>query len=188
MSPRLFFATSLLVTLVCTLCACDPLANDGGDLPPGAFADFAILDVPADLHCGFFEDGVVAIRDQEDVDEVVAACAEEADGLASFLAEELASTSHDQQLIFITVGLGGCIAGHDLPIVALDDGVIRPWLLKNNTAYGKPEVACTADVGEALELLRVDEAGEATSAELTVGVWNSELPGSPYEEHGLSPQ
>ena len=174
--------------LAVPLAAC--VSNDGGLPPEGEPISFSIVDRDQSFFCGFFEDSAVLIEEQADIDAVVAACSEEAGiaGLGSFLAQAMAGSTESESLVLVTVALGGCIEAYDLVAVHLDGEVLRPWLLKDDSAYGVPDSACTDDIRETVELLRVGDGAVSNSSELTVGVWNSDLPGSPFEAHRLSPQ
>ena len=77
--------TGLLALTSClVLAACSFVPNDAGPIPEGWMAEYQILNVPDELFCWSFQDGALILRDQGDIDEVMASCAEESEGLADF--------------------------------------------------------------------------------------------------------
>ena len=177
-----------LLSMCLFLTGCPSVPNDGGDLPEGMAMEYEFIGVPSNAFCGAFQEGSLIIRSEQDINEVIDSCSDGAEELEATLLNALDDLSDQQTLVFISVARGGCIQGHDLPMVALDGETLRPWLLKDSSAYGRTDPACPADLGEALELIAVWDIEEASDVQLTVGVWNSNLPGSPYEDHQLSSQ
>ena len=84
-------------------------------------------------------------------------------------------------LVGVDIAQGGCLGAWDV-IGAYEDGdALHIWMLLDDAAYGRDDVGCTADYGEAHEVHRVSAlTGTPSSVDLTIGRWNSELPGSPY--------
>jgi hypothetical protein len=188
MSFRLLLPSLPLLSMCLFLTGCPSIPNDGGALPEGMSMDYSFIGIPSEVFCGGFLDGALIVRNEQDIEEVLASCSEGAEELSTVLSNALEDLDDLQTLVFVSVALGGCVQGHDLPMVALDGDTVRPWLLKDSSAYGESEAACPADVGEAIELLAVWDIQHASSVEITVGIWNSNLPGSPYGEHQLSSQ
>lgn len=175
---------ALLASLL-LLVACTELDNSGGQAPDGTPLSFEVIDAPAGLACGNWADTAILIRNAADVDDFLEGCAAldvVPDGVREALLTELDETTQGDALLIATVALGGCLGDYSFDGVFLDDDLVRPWLLKEDASYGRPDVACTADIGEAIHLLRAVDADEAMAASIEVGVWNPELPGGPYEE------
>jgi hypothetical protein len=188
MSYRPLPLSFTLLSMCLFLAGCPAIFNHGGERPEGMSMDYEFLGVPSHVFCGSFQEGALIIRNEQDINEVLNSCSDGAEELENTLLSALEGLDESATLVFVSVARGGCVQGHDLPMVALDGDVLRPWLLKDSSAYGRENPACPADLGEALELLAVWDIEDATTIELTVGIWNSDLPGSPYEEHQLSPQ
>lgn len=179
----------LLASGLFALTGCELVPNDGGDMPVGVRLDYFFGDLSDDLQCGSFTDAAFLISEASDVEAAIAACESDATALAEELQEKIASSlAEEEVLVFVTVEYGGCVRGHDLPALIRDGDTLRPWLIKDNSAYGRPGAVCPTDLGERLDLLSFDGQAGGDTLELSVGEWNSDLPSSPYEEHGLSPQ
>ena len=188
MNPRTSHSLLLAFSLV-FLVGCDHVPNDAGDIPPGEWVDYEFRGLSDELSCGSFSDSAFLIEDEADIEHAMSQCDFGAPALAEELRASLAEAAeYGQVLVFLTVAYGGCVRGHDLPVLALDGDTLRPWLIKDTSAYGRADAACTADLGEQLDLLTIEATMGAGTVELTVGEWNSDLPSSPYEEHGLYPQ
>ena len=186
---RLHLSLLFLASSLFGVTGCEPVPNDGGDLPLGVHLDYFFGDLSDDLQCGSFTDAAFLIKEASDVDAALAACESDTTALAEELQEKIASSLVEEEvLVFVTVEYGGCIRGHDLPALIRDGDTLHPWLIKDNSAYGRPDTLCPTDLSERLDLLSLDQHAGGESVELTVGEWNSDLPSSPYEEHGLSPQ
>ena len=166
-SPLSVFALFAFLT------ACVPVDNSGGEPPAGDTASFELID--AEPFCGGFGDEAWLIATEEDKAAVLEDCTAEPDALEAELDALLAELTEDQVIVFFTVQLGGCLQGHSLRGVYSEGETIRPWIIKQDTSYGVPDTACTSDIGEATGLLVVDDASEATSAELHVGIINPDL-------------
>ena len=177
-----------LLSMCLFLTGCPSVPNDGGDLPEGMAMEYEFLGVSDNVFCGSFQEGALIVRNEQDINEVLNSCSDGSEELGDTLLSALEGLHERETLVFISVARGGCVQGHDLPMVALDGETLRPWLLKDSSAYGRTDAACPADLGEALELIAVWDIEEASDVQLTVGVWNSVLPGSPYEDHQLSSQ
>ncbi len=163
----------LPLALSALLAACVPVDNSGGEPPDGESATFELLD--AEPVCGAFTDQAFLIVTEDDKDAALEACPDDPDGLEAELDARLAELTEDQAIVFFQVALGGCLQGHSLRGVYVEDDTVRPWIIKQDTSYGVPDVACTADLGEATGLLIVDGAAEATGAELHIGIINPDL-------------
>jgi len=187
--PRLNPRLLILAFGLTSLTGCEPVLNDGGDMPLGVHVDYFFGDLSDDLRCGSFTDAAFLIEEASDVEAALAACESDTTALAEELQEKIESSlTEEEVLVFVTVEYGGCVRGHDLPALIRDGDTLRPWLIKDNSAYGRPGAICPTDLAERLDLLSLDQHAGGDAVELAVGEWNSDLPSSPYEEHGLSPQ
>ncbi len=164
------------------LTACTELDNTGGPIPDGTPLSFEVIDAPEGLSCGNYSDTALLVRSEADVDDFLEGCAglgEPPEGMRDALLTKLDETAQGDALLIATVVLGGCLGDYSFDGVFLDGELLRPWLLKEDSSFGRPDVACTEDIGEAVHLLRAVEADQAMSASIEVGVWNPELPGGP---------
>ena len=175
--PRSFTLLPILALLV----GCSTIDNSGGPPPAGdsiEYTQLALQDV--NFMCGSFTDAAALLTDEADVDEWLAGCFEEDPSeMRGALLAEIADLADDESLIVADVVLGGCVEDFEVMDVALDDDVVRPWILKEDISYGRTDIACAAIIGEALLLLRVADERASTAAELHVGTYNPELPGGP---------
>ncbi len=169
-----------LVAFAMTGCTVD---NSGGEPPAGDPIEFEIAIESPDLVCESFEDGAELIVDQDGIDAFIEACGTELIGdestIADDLALQLAELEEGQGLLVVSAQLGGCLGEWEIAAVHLDADILRPWMLKADTSYGREDVACTADIGQDHQVLIVDAADRVASVELTVGVYNPDLPGAP---------
>lgn len=150
--------------------------NSAGDPPPGEEVGFEDLDSPG-FFCGLFRDEAWLIVDEADIDGLEADCPDGPDTAA--LRTTLAATDPADALVVFTLAKGGCVGEHDIVSVYRDGDTVRPWIWQADSSYGRPRTACTADLGEAIEVLRVDGAGDAADAALHIGTYNPDLPGAP---------
>jgi hypothetical protein len=172
-----------LVAFAMTGCA----DNSGGAPPAGEAKTFEIAIESPDLACGTYEDAASIIVTDADVDAFLAACEaiiEDDATIVDDLRAEVADLTEDQALVVISVVLGGCLGDWQVEAVHMDGDTLRPWIYKADSAYGRNDIGCTADIGEAHTILRVDDAASATSIEMTVGVYNPDLPGAPESTQG----
>ncbi len=176
MTPR----SLALLASVSLLAACT-VDNSGGPPPEGDSISFTQLDLTdADFMCGAYGDDAAIISDEATVDEWLAGCFDEDPSeMRDHLLTEIDALADDESLIVADVVLGGCTQDFELLDVAIDDEIVRPWIVKHDTSYGKQDVACTADIGEQILLLKIADDRAATAAELHIGVYNPELPGGP---------
>ncbi len=161
----------------------DGIARAPGAPPAGDALTFEILAAPDDFFCEGFVDDVALMADEAGIDAMMDTCQvlledAEADIRADFV-DALNGGEAGDVLLFVEGSAGGCIGEAWIEDVHLDGDVLRPWLLKEDTAFGIPDAACTADWGVSLHLVRVSGAEDATSAELHLGVFNPDLPGAP---------
>ncbi|MCP4867699.1 MAG: hypothetical protein GY898_03160 [Proteobacteria bacterium] len=171
------FRFSLALTAIASLsllAACSDVRpdNSGGPPPEGDALEFAVLEDAPALFCGIFED-------EADIDAWLEACEASEEGDRDAILGELEALNDDESLVLVSVVLGGCLGQTNLQAVHLDGDVLRPWLLKADSAYGKDNVGCTADIGEQIYVLAVQDEQASTSAEVHVGVYNPDLPGAP---------
>ncbi len=173
------FRSSALACSLLTLAACTPVDNSGGEPPAGDPLTFAIEAEPS----AFCEavDAVRFIDDQEDIETWIASCEAEGDGTRGQLEDALAALEDGESLVLVSAQLGGCMQDYEVAGAYLAEDTVHIWMLKEDVSYGRQDVACTADLGEGHSLVVVEGASEATEIDLTVGVWNPELPGGPAE-------
>jgi hypothetical protein len=179
-NPITRIAIPVIAVVAFALTGC--VDNSGGEAPAGEATDFEIAIESPDLACGSFEDSAHLIAEDADVDTFLEACDEilsENSTIADDLRAELALLDEGQALVIISAVLGGCLGDWQIEAVHIDGETLRPWMLKADASYGRRDVGCTADIGQAHQVLRVDGAAAATSVELTVGIYNPNLPGAP---------
>jgi len=164
------------------LVACSQVDNSGGPPPSGDSVSFVDLDLPTDFFCESMADDAVMVAVEADMDALFEACFP----LAVIAGEArqpwldlLAATDAEDALVFAVGSAGGCIGDAWIEDIKLDGSTLRPWMLKEDSSYGRNQVACTADWGISQHLVRVEGAAAADSIELTLGVFNPELPGAP---------
>ncbi len=136
------------------------------------------------LFCGFFSDRADLIRDEDAVDDFLANDCVEADGSGQ---QELSDAVHElqpgTQAIVVTVQLGGCLGDFEVrDFYEQDDGDLVAWVLRADSSYGVPDTACTADLGEAVEVWHLEGVDEDATAEVLVGTFNPDLDGAPTLE------
>ena len=85
----------------------------------------------------------------------------------------------DEVLIYANVQLGGCLGAFAIEGAFLEGTTVNAWVLRQDFAHGKPNSACTDDIGEGAASMKVKGAAAATDAALTIGDFNPELPGAP---------
>jgi len=181
-TTRLLLLPALALALGLSGCAFVP--NDGGERPAGTALAFTDFSLPEGSSCTLGREAVL-VRDGETIDRLTEACAHETEDLAAFLQAGLDAISPDDALLFVGIFHGGCVEDYDIPLITLDGDIVRPWLIEDDRSHGSLPVACE-DIGYiSWQAFVVEGAGDATRAELSVGTWNSRLPGSPYEAHGL---
>jgi len=158
------------------LAACTPVDNSGGDPPAGDSMEFALVGSPA----GFCEamDEAALIGVQADIEDWVEGC-DFADDMRADLETAHGALEAEQALVIVSAQLGGCLGDFEVVGVYEDGDQLNVWMLKEDTAYGKTNVACNDDLGEGHALIVVEDAADALSVSLTVGIWNPQLPGGP---------
>lgn len=162
----------LLALLLLT--ACNPVDNSGGEPPSGESVSFSV----EEAQIGFceFQDGAALLDDSDDVDAWVATC--ENENLDRQPVDDaVAALTDDQTLVLVTAQLGGCLESSEIVGVFLDGDQLNVWMLKQDTAYGRDNIACTDDLGVAYHLVTADAV--ASAASLRVGVYNPDLPNGP---------
>lgn len=169
-----------LVAFAMTGCTVD---NSGGEPPAGDPIEFEIAIEDPDLFCDAFEDAAELIVDADGVDAFIEACGAELIGDESTIADDLnaqlSELEEGEGLLIVSAQLGGCLGAWEIAAVHLDGDILRPWMLKADSSYGRQDVGCTADIGQDHRVLVVDGADEVASVELTVGIYNPDLPGAP---------
>ncbi len=174
-------ALSLLAVLALGAGCAD---NSGGPSPEGtALEEFtpAWLDAGG-LSCEEYRDAAFLIHDSTEAQAFLdSSCALTAQPVADeflLLADALEDT---EALVVLTIELGGCLGEYGVfGFYLSDDGdTVTGWVKRADSSYGRQNVACPADIGQATELWRVMGAADATQAEILVGVFNPSLPGAP---------
>ena len=173
------FPTLAAIASISLLAGCSPVDHSGGPPPDGDALAFAIIDDGPGLVCGTYEDRADLIADEAAVDAWIESCESAEEGDRDDLIAVLNELNADESLVLVTVALGGCLGQTNLQSVHLDGDVVRPWLLKADSAYGRNDIACTADIGEQIYVVAVADEQASTSAEVHVGVYNPELPDAP---------
>jgi hypothetical protein len=166
------------------LVGCAPVDNSGGEPPTGDPLGFEVLTPPGDLFCDALADSAALMVDEAGIDAMLEACSVSFDGAENpqpraDLVAALDAGDAGDVLVYAVGSAGGCIGEAWIEDVTLDGEVLRPWMIKEDSSYGRVDVACTTDYGLSNHLVRVSGAEAATSAELHIGVFNPELPGGP---------
>jgi len=167
------------------LTGCIFMPNDGGDPPEGTSVSFDAIALPETMSCWDSGEDATLIQDAEDVAWLAEICEDQDGDPEAFFASVLEGIGEDTGLLFVSVGYGGCTSDYDIPMIARDGDTLRPWVLKDDSAYGGGPVSCPLIARMGWQLIGVEGAADASDAELTVGVWNSDLLGSPYQAHDL---
>jgi hypothetical protein len=158
------------------LAACTPVDNSGGPPPDGDSVAFEVVAEPA-AFCEAQDDAAL-LRSQADMDAWLEGCSF-GDDPRAVLEAALAEVEAGETLVIVSAQLGGCLMGFEVSGVFVDSDTLNIWMLKQDSSYGRTQVACTADLGEGHTLLVVQDAEDTQDIALTVGVWNPELPGGP---------
>ncbi len=176
MSNRLSTALAFSLLLLVAAPGCEPVDNSGGDAPDGIALSY-LVDAEPSLYCGAM-DAAAFIDDGDDAEAWLAACND--DGFARDLIDDkLDELNEGESLIAVSAQLGGCTQDFNVHGVYLDSNTLNVWILKQDTSFGRDNVACTADIGEGHALVIVDDAEEATSIQVHVSSYNPDLPGGP---------
>lgn len=168
-------ATLFAVTHASTGCA--PVDNSGGPPPEGTELDIEVLALPGT--CGTFQSDVFLVKDQATLDGFFAAC-DVGDASRAQWQTATDALADDEVLAYANVQLGGCLGAFAIEGAFLDGTTLHAWVLRQDFAYGKPDAACTDDIGEGPASMKVIGAQAATTAELTIGDFNPELSGAPH--------
>lgn len=171
----------LALSALLTLAACTAVDNSGGEPPPGTERGVERLDEPA-MACSRYADQEAWLREAEDIEEWLDTCepAATVDVLQQDLTAELAALAGDEALVGLDVALGGCLGPWELRGAFQEGSSLNLWMLKGDSSYGRADVACTADVGEAHAVYKVSglDAG-VDDLTLRVGYYNPDLPDGP---------
>ena len=174
--------TMAIAVLVLLLTGC--VDNSGGPPPPGIDLEIEhpLIEVPS-VFCETPDDEAMLLDDMTDADAWLAGCQEGTarDELRTQIETTITGLDANARLIAASIVGGGCVGGWSLFGIHLDDTTLRPWILKEDTSYGRSQVACTADIWWQTDywLVRGDGVGDADAVELWVGVYNPDLPGAP---------
>ena len=173
---------ALALALILGGCMVD---NSGGPPPGGDALDFEVSLVGPSYFCAEMEDQAHLITDSEDLDAFIDSCdpgeAADSDAVGEALGEQVEALEEDQALLVVNTILGGCFGDWHVEAVHRDGDTLRPWVLKADSAYGQQNIDCPADIGQGNEVLVVEGASDTIEVELTVGIYNPDLPGGPVE-------
>jgi hypothetical protein len=165
---------------------CPPIDNSGGTAPDGDPLTFQTVVESLGVMCAEREDSLALLDDSAAVDDFLADCvdgeATVADVTETLDSAVLISYDGERELV-VVAAFGGCLTELDLFQIRLneDDPILRPWLLRGDESY-EAESDCAAPDTQRVMLLRAADAGAATSASLTIGTYNPNLPGAPQPE------
>jgi hypothetical protein len=171
-----------LVVLGVLLAAC--IDNTGGPPPPGEELEVETIEAPP-LFCDSEGDRSAVLNDQNDVDAWLADCDDDGTGSKESLGQDLLTAlsglGSDSRLIAARIVGGGCVGGWDLMGIYLDGITFHPWVLKADTAHGRRDVACPADIWweDGFWIAIGPSVAFGSEAELWVGVYNPNLGGGP---------
>ncbi len=158
--------------------------NSGGLPPDGtALEEYTSAALEAgSLFCGQFTDDAFLIHDGAEAQAFLDSDCTQADQAA---ADELVATAdaleEDEAIVILSIQLGGCLGEYGVFGFYLsdDESTVTGWVKRSDSSYGRQNVGCNADIGEAIEVWRVMGAAVATDAAILVGTYNAELPGAP---------
>lgn len=158
--------------------------NSGGPPPDGTeLEEFTPVSFDAGgLFCGSGGDAGFLIHDATEAQAFLDDSCEGHDAAAGQELVDAAGTLEDTEaIVILTIQLGGCLGEYGVLGFYLsdDDTTVTGWVLRGDSAYGRQNVACTADWGMATEVYRVMGAADAVQAEILVGPFNPDLPGAP---------
>ncbi|MCO4769800.1 MAG: hypothetical protein KDA24_07185 [Deltaproteobacteria bacterium] len=173
---HVFRSTTLALCLLSLTAACAPVDNSGGEPPAGEALQFEVVGEPS-IFCQA-QDSAKFIDSDEDIDSWMEGCTDQEDARADIEAA-FAGLLENETLIMVSAQLGGCIQDFDVAGVYLDGAELNVWMLKEDTSYGRNNIACTDDLGEGQSMIVVEGAADAETIEMLVGIWNPELPGGP---------
>lgn len=180
-APVARLTASAFAFVALALAGC-PVDNSGGPPPAGDTVTFEIASEAPGHFCDSFADEAYLLRSTEDIDAYLEACNAFPDGsedIEAALDAEVEALLDGQAVLLVSAQLGGCLGDWHIESVHLDGETLRPWMLKDDGAYGRTDVACTADIGQGHQILIVDDVADAADVELTVGHYNADLPGAP---------
>jgi hypothetical protein len=86
-----------------------------------------------------------------------------------------------EAIVILSVQPGGCLGEYGVFgfYLSEDEATVTGWVKRSDSSYGRQNVGCNADIGEAIEVWRVLGAAGASDAAILVGTYNSDLPGAP---------
>ena len=168
-------ATLFAITHVTTACGA-PVDNSGGPPPEGTELDIEVLALPGT--CGTFQSDAFNVKDQATLDAFFAACDLD-DAARAQWQTATDALADDEALVYANVQLGGCLGAFAIEGAFLEGTTLNAWVLRQDFSFGKPNTACTDDIGEGPASMKVVGALTATTAELTIGDFNPELSGAP---------
>ncbi len=176
-SPLVHVLLVALLAVTHAATGCVPVDNSGGPPPSGDELDIEVLALPGT--CGNFQSDAFLVRDQATLDAFLASCNIAEASRAEWQTAVDGLAADDEVLIYANVQLGGCLGAFAIEGAFLEGTTVNAWVLRQDFAHGKPNSACTDDIGEGAASMKVKGAAAATDAALTIGDFNPELPGAP---------
>lgn len=170
----------LLLPLLLTGCA----DNSGGPPPDGESVEvFTPLSPDAGgFFCDFFGDAAFLVRDAT---EAQAFFDDECPGADATAQQQFVEAAdgllEGEVIVIVSVQLGGCLGEWGVHGFYRDEDEVTAWVLRGDSAYGKQNVACTADEGGAIQPYLLEDVSGVTSAAIEVGTYNPDLPGAPAQ-------
>lgn len=178
-SPLLSAGLPLVALAALPLTAC--VDNSGGEGPPGTDVSIEAPGWDSDPQACPGAEGAWLLDDDTSVDAFLSECFDEVPGKRDALLDVVGGLDANRRFVGVRIVLGGCVHQWDFMGMKQDGAVLRPWVLKEDTSYGRANAACTDDIGwdEGFWIAQDGDVGSVTSAELWLGSFNPELPGAP---------
>jgi hypothetical protein len=164
--------------LLILLSAC--VDNSGGDPPPGEDVSVEAPGWESDPAACMGPEEAVLLTDEASVDAWLEECFEVGDQ-RQVLLDVIAGLDDSRRFVAARVQLGGCIQNWDFMGLRQDGTTIQVWVLKEDTSYGRQNVACTDDLGWGVGywIAAEGDVADATDANLWLGTFNPDLGGAP---------
>lgn len=168
----------LVALLAVLLVGC--VDNSGGDAPPGVDVAVEVPDWDTAPQACMGDEGAFLLTDEASVDAWFAECMEDV-GQTARVLDAIGGLGSDQKLVAVRLILGGCVQAWNFMGMHQDAETLHVWVLKEDTAYGRTQVACTDDLGWAngYWVAAEGDVGSVTEANLWLGRFNPQLPGGP---------
>lgn len=170
--------TASLLALSLAALGCDPVDNSGGPPPDGDKLEWERVSFLS-IGCQRYGDAARLITDQPGLDTYLDGCSALSNEEQATVDGALADLGDDDVLLGLDFLLGGCIGETAFMGAYKEGSTLHAWYLKGNSAYGVENAACTADIGESHEMVRVLGAGDVEEVDVKVGEFNPDLPNPP---------